>query len=90
MLDVIIALLPVLVAAVFLFGPQVLVVVAVTISACVFFEIASRLILRRDISSVFDLSAVITGLMLALTLPVNVPLWKAVVCSAVAIAMSTG
>jgi len=75
MLDVIIALTPALVAAVIFFGPLALLLVAVTIFAAVFFEWISRRMMKRDASSVFDLTAVVTGLILALGIPANVPLW---------------
>ena len=85
MLDVIIALIPALVAATIFFGPRALLLAAVTISAAVLFEWASRRIMKRDASSVLDLSAVVTGLILALGIPANVPFWIAVVSAGVAI-----
>ena len=85
MLDVIIALIPALMAAVIFFGPQALLLAVVTTSASVFFEFIFRLIMKRDTSSISDLTAVITGLLIALSLPANIPLWKAVAGAAVAI-----
>ena len=85
MLDVIIATIPALVAATILFGPLALLLTAVTISAAVLFEWTSRRIMKRDTSSIFDLTAVITGLILALSIPANIPLWVAVISAGVAI-----
>ena len=85
MLDVIIALIPAQIAAVIFFGPQTLLLTATAIFAAVLFEALFRLITKRDISSIFDLSAVVTGLIFALGLPANIPLWKVVVGAAVAI-----
>ena len=85
MLDVIIALMPALLAAIIFFGPRVLLLTASTISAAVLAELISRRLMKRSTSSIFDLSAVITGLLLALSLPVTMPLWMAAVGAAVAI-----
>ena len=75
MLDVIIALTPTLIAATILFGPQALVLAAVTVFSAVLFEMVAKQVMRKDITSVFDLSAVVTGLILALSMPSNIPLW---------------
>ena len=85
MLDVIIALMPALLAAIVFFGPRVLLLTASTILAALLAELISRRIMKRSASSIFDLTAVITGLLLALSLPVTMPLWMAAVGSAVAI-----
>jgi electron transport complex protein RnfD len=85
MLDVIIALMPAFIAAIIFFGPRVLLVTAVTITAAVVSEVISRKIMKRNTSSIFDLTAVITGLLLALSLPVSMPLWMACVGAVVAI-----
>ena len=85
MLDVIIALTPALIAATILFGPRVLLLTAVTISAAVLWEWLFRLITKRDRSSVWNLSAVVTGLVMALGIPANTPLWIAAVSAGVAI-----
>ena len=85
MLDVIIALTPALIAATIFFGPQVLALAATTVLSAVFFEMVTRRIMKKDVTSVFDLSAVVTGLILALSLPANTPLPLAILGSAVAI-----
>lgn len=78
MLDVCIALFFPLVIAVYFFGLRALSVTALTVAACVFFEWAYRKLMKKE-SSVRDLSAVVTGLLLAFNLPAAVPYWLPVV-----------
>ena len=85
MLDVIIALIPALIAATIFFGPMVLLLAAVTILAAVAFEWVSRRIMKRDTSSIFDLTAIVTGLIMVLGIPANIPLWISVAGVCVAI-----
>ena len=70
MLDVIIALIPASVAACVIFGMRSLTLIAVCIATCVLLEYISRKIMKRN-TTVGDLSAVVTGLLLALNLPVD-------------------
>lgn len=84
MLDVIIALCPALFASFFLFGPQALAVVAVCVGTCVLSEFVCRKVMKRN-NTISDLSAVVTGMLLAFNLPSTVPLWMAAVGSVVAI-----
>ena len=84
MLDVILALLPAGAAAVALFGWRSLLVMAVCVAAAVLSEYISRKIMRRD-TTIGDLSAVVTGLLLAYNLPVTIPLWMAALGSAISI-----
>ena len=84
MLNVIIALLPALIASVFIFGFRSLTVTAVAVASCVFFEYISRKIMKRE-NTISDLSAVVTGMLLAFNLPASMPLWMVVIGSAVAI-----
>ncbi len=86
MLDVIIALLPASIAAVVLFGLQAAVMICVCVAAAVFSEFLFNLIARRE-QTVGDLSAVVTGLLLALNLSTNVPLWQCVLGSVFAIVL---
>ena len=74
MRDVLIALAPALIASVYFFGYQALLVTVVSAAACVFFEWAYRKIMKLD-STVYDLSAVVTGVLLAFVCPATVPLW---------------
>lgn len=84
MLDVIIALIPALVASVFIFGWRVLLVVATCVATCVVSEWGFEKICKRDVT-VGDLSAIVTGILLAFNLPATIPLWQAVFGSVVAI-----
>lgn len=87
MLDVIIALVPALIAAVILFGFQALLVVMVSVTSCVVFEYFSRRIMKRT-RTLTDLSAVVTGILLAFNLPVTLPLWMVVIGAFVAIVIA--
>lgn len=84
MLDVVISLIPALIAAIFIFGPRVLCVAAVSISSAVLAEYVSRKAMKRH-QTIGDLSAVVTGLILALNLPSTIPYWIAAIGSIVAI-----
>ena len=84
MLNVLIALVPTLVASAVIFGWQALLVTAVTTVACVLFEYLWCK-LRKIPQTVGDLSAVVTGLLLAFNLPSTIPLYMAVIGSFVAI-----
>ena len=84
MLDVIIALIPALVAGCVIFGLRSLAVVAACVSSCVLAEILFNVITKRE-HTIFDLSAVVTGLLLGLNLPATLPIWQAVVGSVFAI-----
>lgn len=87
MLDVIIALVPALIASVVFFGPRALLIECIAVGTCVIFEYASRVFMKRE-QTVGDLSAVITGLLLAFNLPVSIPLWMVPIGSAVAIVVA--
>lgn len=82
--DVIISLLPALVMAVVWFGSRALVLTAVCIGTAVLAEWLSRRVMKRP-NTLGDLSAVVTGLILALNLPASLPLWMAAIGSVVAI-----
>lgn len=84
MLNVIIALVPALVASCIIFGLRALLLTAVSVGSCVLFEYLCRKIMKRD-NTVGDLSAAVTGLLLAMNLPVTLPLWMAVIGSFAAI-----
>ena len=84
MLDVIIALLPAGIAAVIIFGLRALLVIGVCVAVCVFAEWGFEKICKKE-NTIYDLSAVVTGLLLAYNLPVSIPLWQAAFGSIVAI-----
>lgn len=78
------ALCPTLIASVIIFGFNALILTAVTVAACVFFEWAYCKLMKREIP-VADLSAVVTGLLLAFNMPAALPWWMAVVGAFIAI-----
>jgi len=78
MRDVLIALLPALVCSVLFFGPRPLLVVATCVIACVAFEYIYRRAMHLP-QTVGDLSAAVTGTLLAFNLPPDMPLWMAVI-----------
>ena len=84
MLDVIIALLPTTAAGIWFFGMPAVWTIATCVGSCVLTEAVCRLLMKRE-STIGDLSAVVTGLLLALNLPAGLPLWMAVVGSVFAI-----
>ena len=84
MLDVIIALAPAAVASVILFGPRALLLMAVSVASCVVCEYICRRVLKRP-QTVNDLSAVVTGLLLAFNLPPEINPLVAVFGAVVAI-----
>lgn len=86
MLDVIIALIPALIASIYYFGPRAILVVCVTVAACVISEFISRKVMKRS-QTIGDLSAVVTGILLAFNYPVGLPLWIAAIGGVVAIVM---
>lgn len=87
MLDVIIALLPTTAMGVWFFGLPAVWTIATCVATCVATEALCRMAMKRE-STVGDLSAVLTGLLLALNLPAGLPLWMAVVGSVFAIAVA--
>ena len=87
MLDVILALCPGLIASTVIFGWRVLLVTAVCVGSCVLIEYLCRLVMKRD-QTIGDLSAVVTGMLLAMNLPVSIPLWAAMIGSFFAIAVA--
>ena len=84
MLMVVIALLPATGFGIYNFGIRALFHVLITIASCVISELVFELIVRKKIT-VGDMSAVVTGLLLALNLPVSAPLWIGIVGGAFAI-----
>ena len=86
MLNVIIALLPCVVASTIIFGARTLLVVGVTVAASVLFECLYCHLMKKP-NPVGDLSAVVTGMILALNMPVTMPLWIAIVGAFIAIVL---
>lgn len=84
MMNVIIALMPALAVGCYVFGLRALLLAAVCTASCVIFEYVCRRLMKRD-NTISDLSAAVTGIILAMNLPVTLPLWMAVIGSFVAI-----
>lgn len=84
MTDVMVALLPALAMAVFFFGLRALVLTAVSVGACIFFEALYRRLTGQD-DTIRDLSACVTGMLLAMCLPAASAYWVPVLGAAFAI-----
>jgi electron transport complex protein RnfD len=84
MLDVVIALLPSLIAGAVIFGARALLVALVSVSSAVLSEVVFNLIIKKK-QTVGDFSAVITGLLVGLNLHANAPLWQCALGSVFAI-----
>ena len=74
MLDVVIAMIPAAAFGVFHFGLHALLVMIVTVAACVASEYVYEKFMNKPIT-IMDMSAVVTGLILALNMPPEIPLW---------------
>ncbi|MBR5309396.1 MAG: RnfABCDGE type electron transport complex subunit D [Clostridia bacterium] len=84
MRDVIIALAPASIAGAVIFGLRALLIIAVCVATCVVCEYFYNVIVKRY-QSAGDLSAAVTGLLIALNVPANIPIWQCIVGSAFAI-----
>lgn len=87
MRDVVVALSPAMFAALCLFGLNALIVLVTSVSSCVLFEylLAPRLGIKQ---TVYDLSAVVTGILLALNLPATMPIWMVILGAFMAIGVA--
>ena len=86
--DVIIALLPALAVSVYVYGWGVLGITAISIGCCVLFEALIQKFLVKGKQTITNLSAVVTGLLLAMNMPANIPLWIVAVGALVAIGVA--
>jgi len=77
MLDVIIAMLPALAASIYFFGMNALMLTVVSVISCVVAEVFMQKLFKKKVT-VSDLSAVITGILLAFNLPASAPWWMPV------------
>ena len=84
MLDVVIAMLPAAVAGIIIFGIQALWVILTCVASAVLAEFLFNLCIHKK-QTVGDFSAVVTGLLLALNLRADIPLWQCVIGSVFAI-----
>ena len=88
MYGVVLALLPAVFTSVFFFGTGAIIVIATSVISCILFEyLIQRFILKKPLS-VNDGSALVTGLLLALNLPSNIPLLPVIIGSLVAIGVA--
>ena len=78
MMDVIIAMIPALIMSVFVFGFRALALTLVSVAACVFWEWGYRKLLKKP-QSIGDLSAVVTGMLLAFVCPPTLPYWMIII-----------
>ncbi len=84
MLNVILALLPSVLAGCIIFGLRSLLLAAVSVAACVTMEHLWCLLMKKP-STVGDLSAIVTGILIACNVPVTMPIWTLLIGDAVAI-----
>lgn len=84
MLNVIIALMPALLASCIIFGLRSLLLTAVSAAACVCFEHLWCLLSKKT-TTIGDLSAIVTGILIAYNVPVTMPIWTLIIGDAVAI-----
>lgn len=88
MRDVIIALIPAVLVSIYFFGLNALHLVAVSVIACVAVEYLIQKFLLKGKSTIGDLSAIVTGVLLALNLPVSSPWWLILIGAVVAIGIA--
>jgi len=87
MFFVIISLVPSLIGGFITFGLRAFIVTLVCLVSSIVFEALTRIIMKRP-QTVSDLSAAVTGILLAMNLPVTIPLWQAVIGSFVAVVIA--
>ncbi len=88
MRDVIIALIPAVICSFVFYGWREILVMAVSVASCVLLEWAITKYMLRKPSTIGDLSAVITGILLALNLPYATPWWVVMIGAVVAIGVA--
>jgi electron transport complex protein RnfD len=88
MLDVVIALLPAVICTFVFYGWREMVVMGVSVASCVLLEWAITKYLLKKPSTIGDLSAVITGILLALNVPYTTPWWVVVIGAVIAIGVA--
>ena len=84
MRDVLIALIPASIAAIVIFGWYSLALIAISVASAVLSEFVFNIICKKE-QTTYDLSAAVTGLILALNLPTSVALWQAAIGAVIAI-----
>jgi electron transport complex protein RnfD len=87
MLDVLLALLPALAMAILVFGMNVIYIVSVSLVVAALSEVLMRKLMRRKVT-LYDLSAMVTGLLFAFLLPPTTPLWVVAIGAFIAVAVA--
>jgi len=87
MRDVIIALVPAIIASIYFFRARAVILFVVSIVSCVVFEAACQALMKRRIT-VSDCSAIVTGILFAMNMPPSLPLWACVLGCFVAIGLA--
>jgi len=87
MMDVIIALIPAMIAALYFFRVKALLVIVTCTASCVMFEYLFGKVTRRKID-LKDYSAALTGILLALVMPPTLPIWMCVLAGFIAIVLT--
>ncbi|MBQ9911087.1 MAG: RnfABCDGE type electron transport complex subunit D [Lachnospiraceae bacterium] len=87
MLDVIIALIPALIASTVLFGFRALLLTVISAAACVLLEFGYEKLMKKPVT-VSDLSAVVTGILLAFNVPAGMPVWMLLIGDVAAIILA--
>ena len=87
MFSVIIALIPATMVSIYLYGWLAFFIISVSIFTCLATEYASLRLMKRDTARVWDGSAILTGLLLALVLPAALPFWMVVFAAVFAIVL---
>ncbi len=85
MYGVLVALLPAFICSVLFFGMGALVVTLTSVIACLIFEYLIQKLLLKQQPTIFDGSALITGVLLAFNVPSNLPVWIIIIGALVAI-----
>jgi electron transport complex protein RnfD len=88
MLDVVIALLPAVIVSFVFYGWREILVMGVSVGSCVILEYAITRYLLHKNSTIGDLSAVVTGILLALNLPYTTPWWVVFIGAVVAMGIA--
>lgn len=87
MLHVLVALLPALAMAILVFGMNVIYIVSVSLVVAALSEVLMRKLMRRKVT-LYDLSAMVTGLLFAFLLPPTTPLWVVAIGAFIAVAVA--
>ena len=82
--DVLIALIPALIASVIIFGFRSLLLVAISAANCVLLEFVWNKLFKKE-QTVADLSAVVTGVLIAYNVPVTMPIWQLLIGDFIAV-----